>query len=165
MSDIGFSELLLLLAIALIVIGPQRLPEAARFLGYWIGRLRRTLQHARRDMERDLGIEDVRREVHNQLLLEELEKERREVEASFRRTLANPPPSPKTSQPPPSESDFIDDPPGMDDMPATNDTPAIDQSPTIDQPPAVDRPPAVDHRRGGKPAVARSDSTTPAPRS
>lgn len=142
MSDIGFSELLLLLAIALIVIGPQRLPEAARFLGYWMGRLRRTLQHARRDMERDLGIEDVRREVHNQLLLEELEKERKEVEASFRRTLANPAPAPTASQPPPSESDFIDDPPEIDDPPKTGE------------------PPAGDHRPAPQP-----DSTTPAPRS
>ena len=51
MSDIGFSEILLLVAIALIVIGPKRLPEAARFLGYWIGKLRRSLQNARNDME------------------------------------------------------------------------------------------------------------------
>lgn len=93
MSDIGFSELLLVLTIALIVIGPKRLPEAARFLGYWTGRIQRAIQGARRDMERELGIDDVRREVHNQLLLEDLAKERKQVEAAFQRSQAQPPPA------------------------------------------------------------------------
>lgn len=109
MSDIGFSELLLVLTIALIVIGPKRLPEAARFLGYWTGRIQRAIQGARRDMERELGIDDVRREVHNQLLLEDLAKERKQVEAAFQRSQAQPPPA-AAPLPPPDESDFIDEP-------------------------------------------------------
>ena len=113
MSDIGFSELLLVLTIALIVIGPKRLPEAARFLGYWTGKLRRAIQAARRDMERELGLDDVRREVHNQLLLEDLAQERKQVEATFQRTQAQPLP-PTAAPPPPQESDFIDDPPEVD---------------------------------------------------
>jgi len=109
LSDIGFSELLLVLTIALIVIGPKRLPEAARFLGYWTGKIQRAIQGARRDMERELGIDDVRREVHNQLLLEDLAKERKQVEATFQRSQTQPPPA-AAPLPPPDESDFIDEP-------------------------------------------------------
>ncbi|MFP5413582.1 MAG: Sec-independent protein translocase protein TatB [Gammaproteobacteria bacterium] len=112
MSDIGFSELLLVVAIALIVIGPKRLPEAARFLGYWTGKLRRTLHTARQDMERELGIDDIKREVHNQLRLEELDAERKQVEETFRRT-QNQPPQPLVAPPLPDPDtlDFIDDEP------------------------------------------------------
>lgn len=110
MSDIGFSELLLVLTVALIVIGPKRLPEAARFLGYWTGKLHRAIQTARRDMERELGLDDVRREVHNQLRLEDLDRERKEVEATFQRAQSRPLP-PAAPPPMPDESDFIDDPP------------------------------------------------------
>ena len=114
MPDIGFSELLLVIVIALVVIGPKRLPEAARFLGYWTGKLRRTLQNARADMERELGIDDIKREVHNQLRLEELEAERKQVEETFRRSQSLPPkPLAPATPADPSTMDFIDDePPG-----------------------------------------------------
>lgn len=108
MSDIGFSEILLLVAIALIVIGPQRLPEAARFLGYWIGKLRRSLQNARRDMERELGIDDIRREVHNQLLLEQLESERQQVAETLRQAQEEPPVPREERRESPEEIEFID---------------------------------------------------------
>ncbi|MFZ2208214.1 MAG: Sec-independent protein translocase protein TatB [Porticoccaceae bacterium] len=112
MSDIGFSELLLTVAIALIVIGPKRLPEAARFLGYWTGKLKRTLQTARSDMERELGIDDIKREVHNQLRLEELDAERKQVEETFRRNQSLPPrPLAPATPADPSTMDFIDDEP------------------------------------------------------
>jgi sec-independent protein translocase protein TatB len=114
LSDIGFSEILLLVAIALIVIGPKRLPEAARFLGYWIGKLRRSLQNARRDMERELGIDDIRREVHNQLLLEQLESERQQVAETLKRA-QEAPPAPREERPEsPEDIEFIDDVDGED---------------------------------------------------
>lgn len=112
MPDIGFSEILLVIVIALVVIGPKRLPEAARFLGYWTGKLRRTLQNARADMERELGIDDIKREVHNQLRLEELEAERKQVEETFRRSQTLPPkPLAPATPADPSTMDFIDDEP------------------------------------------------------
>jgi sec-independent protein translocase protein TatB len=105
LSDIGFSELLLTVAIALIVIGPKRLPEAARFLGYWTGKLKPTLQTARSDMERELGLDDIKREVHNQLRLEQLDAERKQVEETFKRHQSLPP---KPITPAPQDPDTID---------------------------------------------------------
>lgn len=92
MFDIGFAELLLIGVIGLIVVGPKRLPEAARFLGYWVGKLRRTVTDARSEMERELGIDDIKREVHNTLMLEQLDKERRDVQATIEGHINSPEP-------------------------------------------------------------------------
>jgi len=43
MFDVGFSELLLLAVIALVVLGPEKLPHAARMTGAWVGRIRRMI--------------------------------------------------------------------------------------------------------------------------
>jgi sec-independent protein translocase protein TatB len=83
MFDIGFAELLLIAVIGLIVIGPKRMPEAVRILGYWLGRLRRSVQSARKDMEREFGLDEIRRDLHNEALLADLEKERKFVEDSL----------------------------------------------------------------------------------
>ncbi len=83
MFDIGFAELLLIAVIALIVIGPRRMPEAVRFVGYWLGKLRRGVHNARQEMEREFGLDDIRRDLHNEAILAQLEKERRQLEDKF----------------------------------------------------------------------------------
>jgi sec-independent protein translocase protein TatB len=54
MFDIGFSELVLIALLALIVLGPKRLPEAARAAGHWVGRLRRFITDVKQDFDREL---------------------------------------------------------------------------------------------------------------
>lgn len=157
MSDIGFSELLLVLTIALIVIGPKRLPEAARFLGYWTGRIRRAIQAARSDMERELGLDDVRREVHNQLRMEELERERKEVEATFQRTQTRPRP-PAALPPPPDESDFIDDSDFIDKTDFIDKSDFVDKGNPVDKSNVVEKNDLFD-----KPPAATPDTAKPAP--
>ncbi len=76
MFDIGFSELLLIAVVSLVVVGPKRLPETVRFAGFWVGRLRRNLHRARADMEREFGLDEVRRELYNQELLGRLADQR-----------------------------------------------------------------------------------------
>lgn len=72
MFDMGFAELLLIAVIALIVIGPKRMPEAVRFIGYWLGKFRRSVHNARQEMEREFGLDDIRRDLHNEALLTQL---------------------------------------------------------------------------------------------
>ncbi len=72
MFDIGFAELLLLAIVALVVIGPERLPETARTLGLWMGRLRRMFSNAKTELERELGVDEVRRQLHNEQVMSEL---------------------------------------------------------------------------------------------
>ena len=83
MFDMGFAELLVIAVIGLLVIGPKRMPEAIRVLGYWLGKLRRSVHSARQEMEREFGLDDIRRDLHNEALLSQLENERKQIEQSL----------------------------------------------------------------------------------
>ena len=60
MFEIGFWELALIGVIALLVVGPERLPALARNLGLWIGRIRRYVNHVKQDIEREIHADEVR---------------------------------------------------------------------------------------------------------
>lgn len=60
MSSVGFSELLILLLIGLIVLGPERLPRLANQLGSWIGQARRMTRVMKRQLEDELSLEEKR---------------------------------------------------------------------------------------------------------
>jgi len=70
MFGIGFSELLLVGLVALLVLGPQRLPHAARTAGLWLGRLRRAFNNIRQEVEREIGADEIRRQLHNEAILD-----------------------------------------------------------------------------------------------
>lgn len=74
MFDIGFSELILIGVVALLVIGPDRLPGAARVAGLWLGRIKRSFNTIKEDVERELGADDIRRELRNEGILEKERK-------------------------------------------------------------------------------------------
>ena len=74
MFDIGFSELILIGVVALLVIGPERLPGAARVAGLWLGRIKRSFNTIKEDVERELGADDIRRELRNEGILEKERK-------------------------------------------------------------------------------------------
>lgn len=61
MFDIGFSELLVIGVVALIVIGPERLPKVARTAGSLLGRLNRYVSQVKQDVERDIHLEELRK--------------------------------------------------------------------------------------------------------
>lgn len=74
MFDIGFAELLLVAVISLVVLGPERLPGAMRTCGLWVGRIRRTVRDIRTDIEREVGADEIRRQLHNEEVMRSLEK-------------------------------------------------------------------------------------------
>src|SRR5689334_1398330 len=61
MFDIGFSELVIISLIALVVIGPQRLPRVARTLGHLAGRLQRYVADVKADINREVEMEDLKK--------------------------------------------------------------------------------------------------------
>jgi len=63
MFDIGFSELLVIALVALIVLGPERLPKAARMAGLWVRRARAQWYAVRSELENELADEDMRRSI------------------------------------------------------------------------------------------------------
>jgi len=66
MFDIGFWEILLILVLALVVIGPERLPGAARQAGFFVGKARRYIEGVRNEVESELDINEFKRMLHNQ---------------------------------------------------------------------------------------------------
>ncbi|WP_417598693.1 Sec-independent protein translocase protein TatB [Oceanospirillum sp.] len=76
MFDIGFFELIVIGILALLVLGPERLPKAARTAGMWIGRIKQ-------------GLSSIQQEVNQQLHMEEMQKQleenRRKLEETLRK--------------------------------------------------------------------------------
>ncbi|MBK7953858.1 MAG: twin-arginine translocase subunit TatB [Candidatus Accumulibacter sp.] len=71
MFDIGFSEMIVIAIVALVVIGPERLPKVARTAGHLLGRLQRY-------------VSDVKSDINREMQLEELNKLRSEIQESAR---------------------------------------------------------------------------------
>ena len=61
MFDVGFSELVLCFLVALIVLGPQRLPPLARQLGRWTGQARSYLRHLSNELERETNAAELKK--------------------------------------------------------------------------------------------------------
>ena len=66
MFDAGFTEFLLIMVVALLVVGPERLPGLARKAGYWIGRARSYFQSVRSDIEREFQADEFKRMLGEQ---------------------------------------------------------------------------------------------------
>src|SRR5262249_34776169 len=61
MFDVGFSEIVVIAVVALIVIGPERLPKAARTLGHLFGRLQRYVNDVKADINREIELDELRK--------------------------------------------------------------------------------------------------------
>jgi sec-independent protein translocase protein TatB len=61
MFDIGFSELVVIALVALIVIGPERLPKVARTLGHLLGRMQRYVNDVKADVSREMELDELRK--------------------------------------------------------------------------------------------------------
>jgi sec-independent protein translocase protein TatB len=61
MFDIGFSEILIIAVVALIVIGPERLPKVARTMGHLFGRLQRYVSQVKSDINREMELDELRK--------------------------------------------------------------------------------------------------------
>jgi sec-independent protein translocase protein TatB len=81
MFDIGFSELVVIALVALIVIGPERLPRVARTAGALLGRFQRYVNDVKSEVRREMEIEDLKK------FQSELTEQVREVENTVHREL------------------------------------------------------------------------------
>ena len=112
MFDIGFSELLLVGLVALIVFGPERLPGAARTAGLWIGRLKRSFSAIKAEVEREMGADEIRRQLHNEQILQM----ERELQQSIQ-PAATPPVDTSAASPPAPEAGPTTPPPATPEPP------------------------------------------------
>ena len=82
MFDFGFSEILVIAVVMLIVVGPERLPKVARTAGYLLGRMQRYVSDVKTDIQREMQIEDLKK------LQQQVEQQARDLETSMRGQVA-----------------------------------------------------------------------------
>ena len=80
MFDFSFSELVVVMVVALIVIGPERLPKVARTMGHLYGRAQRYVNGVKSDISRDIAMEEFRQ------LQQKVQAEASALESSLRQT-------------------------------------------------------------------------------
>jgi len=85
MFDVGFSELLIIAVVALLVLGPERLPKAARFIGLWIRRARAQWYSVKAELERELASEELKSSLKNPLA--DLEPQMQALETDLRKEI------------------------------------------------------------------------------
>jgi len=104
MFDIGFTELLLVGLVALVVLGPERLPGAVRTASLWIGRIKRSFNSIKAEVEREIGADEIRRQLHNERILE-LEREMKAMKQDILGTGSNSTPAESVAEATPSVQD------------------------------------------------------------
>jgi len=77
--DIGFSELVLIFIVGLLVLGPERLPGVIKTGSLWLAKLRRSFNDVRSEIEREIGYDEIKREIHNQAVLDNLKEAQKEL--------------------------------------------------------------------------------------
>ena len=60
MFEVGFTEIVMIALVALLVVGPERLPELVRTTGRWIGRIKRIASDVRDELERETAVHEIR---------------------------------------------------------------------------------------------------------
>lgn len=74
MFDVGFWELVVIMIVALLVVGPERLPRLARTIGLWVGKAQSFVRTVKADIDRELATEELRRTLAKQAQIPELQE-------------------------------------------------------------------------------------------
>jgi len=74
MFDIGFFEIIFILVITLLVVGPERLPRIARTAGLWVGKMRGFVASVKADIDQELATEELKKVLAKQASVPELEE-------------------------------------------------------------------------------------------
>lgn len=84
MFDIGFAELLVVFVVGLLILGPERLPTAAKTTGLWIRKIRRSIQSVQREINAQLDQEELQRSIQetNERIMRETAKFEQAAEAA-----------------------------------------------------------------------------------
>jgi sec-independent protein translocase protein TatB len=90
MFDIGFSELVVIALVALVVLGPERLPRAARLAGLWVRRARAHWYAVKSEFEQELAADELRRSLHDtRAAVHEVGESLHEAQAEAKQAIAN----------------------------------------------------------------------------
>lgn len=73
MFDIGFAEMLLICIVALLVLGPQRLPVVIRQTTLYMGRFKRSYQRIRTELEEEIGMDEIKKQLHDEEIFKSMQ--------------------------------------------------------------------------------------------
>ena len=136
MFDIGFGEIFLIAIVALLVLGPERLPKAARFAGLWVRRARAQWYSVKSELENELAADELKRSLQQtQASLREVQDDLQRSGESVRRELESVGRDVQSAVPPQAAVDHADPVSTQDDG---HDADAA-------QPPAVAHEPSATH--------------------
>lgn len=80
MLNIGFMELMLIGIVALLVLGPDKLPGAIRTGALWVGRAKRSFNQVKQEIEQQINADEIRRQLHNESILSDIDKARKSAD-------------------------------------------------------------------------------------
>ena len=83
MFDIGFLEIVVVGIVALVVLGPEKLPGTIRTASLWIGRLRRSFNSIKTEIEKEIGADEIRRQLRNDEIMEKFRHTQSQVQNSI----------------------------------------------------------------------------------
>lgn len=91
MFDISFTELMLIGVVALVVIGPERLPKVAKTVGHLLGRAQRYVNDVKGDIQREVELDELRKmKEEMETAARSMESSMQQTESSLRKELQNP---------------------------------------------------------------------------
>lgn len=79
MTGVGFFEILLIAVVGLLILGPDKLPGALRTMALWIGRFRRSFDDIKRDIEKEIGADDIRRQLRNEAIMDKFQEGKKQI--------------------------------------------------------------------------------------
>ena len=79
MTGVGFFEILLIGVVGLLILGPDKLPGALRTMALWIGRFRRSFDDIKRDIEKEIGADDIRRQLRNEAIMDKFQEGKKQI--------------------------------------------------------------------------------------
>ncbi|WP_290696821.1 Sec-independent protein translocase protein TatB [Amphritea sp.] len=125
MFDIGFAELLIIAVVGLIVLGPEKLPVAARTVGLWVGKAKRTISGIQSDINEELRLDEMKRQVV--MKQDELDRELDEMREPFSEALGSNSPLANSISAPKEKAPESDQ-----DQNAVVETPPVEESSKAD---------------------------------
>lgn len=140
MFDIGFSELIVIAVVALIVIGPERLPKVARTAGHLLGRLQRYVNDVKSDINREMQLDELKK------LQAQVEESARSIERDVGKELQS------------AETSLNQAAQGLTDAAP----PSAEESPAVAAPPAAEAPPVAAPASAAPTAQTSGDGAGPA---
>ena len=79
MFEIGFPELLVIAAITLVVVGPERIPQLIKTVSIFLKRVRLYFENIKQEIEKEINADEIRAQIHNQSIMESLDETKNKI--------------------------------------------------------------------------------------